>query len=92
MMYVFVENIVQITSWCPAGFTLTDDVKDIIDDIKSDSVRGAYVLRVESASGLKGALENGEALEHLGLDDRDQEAIETLHATLVGYVREESFE
>ena len=37
-MYVFVNGLITVSASAPAGFTITRDLKDLLDDLKAEKV------------------------------------------------------
>lgn len=91
-MYVFVNGLITVSASAPAGFTITSDIKDLLDDLKAEKVTGSYALSCEALSDVRNALEDGAALAALGVDDDYQEEVENLHSALVDRERQEAFE
>lgn len=81
-MYVFVNGLIDFSDSAPAGFTITSDLKDLLDDLKEETVTGSYALSCDALSDVRNALEDGAALASLGVGDDYLEEVEILHSAL----------
>lgn len=73
MFYIFKDCYLTISLRAKEGLTLTDEIKDVFDDIKSEKQQGSWVFQCEDLSALKAGLDSGFFGFGAGLFDAEYE-------------------
>lgn len=59
MFYIFKDYYLTVSLRAKEGLTLTEDIKDVLCDMKSESQQGAWVFQCEDLTALKADLDSG---------------------------------
>lgn len=77
-LYIYVNGVITISAHAPAGFTLTDDVNDVLKDIRRDLVTGQHALLSDNLSSVCSTMEKRLSSSA----SQDDDAIELLYSAI----------
>ncbi|MND11678.1 hypothetical protein D3C87_465900 [compost metagenome] len=81
-MFVFVNGVVLVSEFPPVGYTITRELKDLLDDLKHHRVKGRCAFDCYALNELIRLLDNGNALATKGITEEYEEEIDSLAMAL----------